>query len=246
MGQIIAVVSGKGGTGKTTICAGIAECLAAEGCRVLCIDTDFGLRNLDISLGMSDLAPLSFADILSGRYPLSAATPHSEIPNLFLLTAPVSGNEDSVSEEAFCEMLNEVRESFDYCLIDAPAGIGTFFRLATAGADRIFAIATSDPASMRDAACTADTLFSAGKTDVRLIVNRITPALYRRMKLTVDDVMDDVGLPLMGIVPEDSNVVLSAANHKPLILWTDRGAAAACLHLARRLRGIKVPLMKIR
>ena len=246
MGQVISIVSGKGGTGKTTVCAGIATCLAADGYRVMCIDADIGLRNLDIALGMSDQAPIAFTDILKNRYELADATPHADFPNLHLLTAPIADAVEEIDCEAFGRLLDAIRAQYDFCLIDAPAGLGEGFTLATSFADRILAVSTPDPASMRDAACVTDVLTALNKDDIRLVVNRITPKLFRRMQITVDDVMDDVGLPLIGIVPEDTNVMLSAAHHEPLILYSDQGAAVACLHIARRLEGKKVPLMKIR
>ena len=112
MGQVIAVTSGKGGTGKTTLCAAVATCLAAEGHRVLCIDVDLGLRNLDISLGMAEMAPISFADILAGRYVLEDAAPHPDIPGLYLLTSPLSDMGDRIRFRDFGAMLQTVRESF--------------------------------------------------------------------------------------------------------------------------------------
>ena len=246
MGQILAVTSGKGGTGKTTLTAAIASCLAAEGKRVLCIDADIGLRNLDISLGMADLATISFTDVMKERYTLDAATLQPQIPGLYLLTAPNSVRAEQIPLSDFGKLLDEVRKRYDYCLIDAPAGLGEGFLLAVTYADRVLVVTAPDPASMRDAAGTADRLTLLGKTEMRLIVNRITPRLFRSMHLTVDDVMDEVGLPLIGIVPEDSNVVLAAARNIPLILYTDQGAAIGALHIARRLDGKKVRLMKFR
>ena len=246
MGQVVAVTSGKGGTGKTTISAAVASCLAAEGKRVLCIDADIGLRNLDISLGMADLAVIAFTDVLSGRYTLDDATASEDIPNLFLLTAPITERPEAISLSAFGKMLDRVREQFDYCIIDAPAGLGKGFELAVTYADRLLVVTGSDPASMRDAGGATDRLTLMGKSEIRLVVNRITPKLFRVMKLTVDDVMDEVGLPLIGIVPEDPNVMLAAARNTPLVLFTDQGAAIAALHIARRIDGQKVRLMKIR
>lgn len=246
MGQVIAVTSGKGGTGKTTVCAALACCLAAEGYRVLCIDADIGLRNLDISLGMADTAPISFADVLAKRYRLDEATAHPEIPSLFLLTAPVAEKPETIRFQDFSLLLDAVRQRFDFCLIDAPAGIGDGFRLATAFADLILVIAAPDPASLRDAAGTADLLHLMGKDQIKLIVNRVTPALFRSLKWTVDDIMDEIGLPLLGLVPDDDKVVLAAASNTPLILYTDQGAALGCLHIARRLCGEKMPLLHIR
>ena len=245
MGQVIAVTSGKGGTGKTTLCAAVASCLAAEGKRVLCIDVDLGLRNLDISLGMSELATISFADVLAGRYGLRDATPHPEIPGLYLLTSPVADLGDHIRFQDFGHMLQSVRERFDYCLIDSPAGIGNGFRFAALYADKVMIVATPDPASLRDAARTADQLQAMDREYIRLVVNRVTPALFRHLRWTIDDVIDEVGVPLLGIVPSDENVVLAAAANQPLICRTDRGAALGCLHIARRLQGRRVPLLRL-
>lgn len=245
MGEVISVISGKGGTGKTSLCAAIATCLAAEGKRVMCIDADIGLRNLDISLGMSDQPIIAFTDVIHGHYKISDATQHPDLERLFLFTAPIRENEEFINVSEFGDFLRQVRKEFDYCLIDSPAGIGAGFRLATAHADRLLVISTPDPASLRDAERAAELLHIEGKEEVRLIVNRITPRLFRRMALTVDDIMDEVGLPLIGIVPEDSDVILSAANGDALIFSTSDGAAEACLRISRRLRGIPTPLMKL-
>lgn len=244
LGEVISVVSGKGGTGKTTLCAAIATCLAVDGKRVLCIDTDFGLRNLDIALGMADQPVVAFTDVIHGYYELSDASVHPRFDNLCLLTAPVREYEDQVSFEDFGKLLEDVRKEFDFCLIDAPAGIGAGFRLATKFADRCLMISTPDPASMRDAGRAAELLTLDGKEEIRLIVNRVTPRMFSRMNLTVDDVMDEVGLPLLGVVPEDPKVVLSAAFGNALIL-SACGASEACLRISRRLRGVPMPLMKL-
>lgn len=245
MGEVISVISGKGGTGKTTICAAVATCLAVDGKRVLCIDADIGLRNLDIALGMAELPLAAFTDVLHGHCNLSDAAEHPQFPGLFLLTAPVRENEDLISADGFRELLDQARRDFDFCLIDAPAGIGAGFRLATRFADRCLVISTPDPASMRDAGCAADLLILDGKETLQLIVNRCAPRMFSKMELTVDDIMDDVGLPLLGLVPEDTDVMLAAAYGAPLILSTNGGAAEACLRISRRLCGVPTPLMKL-
>lgn len=245
MGQVLAVISGKGGTGKTSLCAGIASCLAAEGQRVLCIDCDVGLRNLDISLGLSEQAVIPFTAVMDGECAPNDAVQHPGIEGLYLLTAPVTRQPEELDAAAFGRMLEQVRSEFDWCLIDAPAGIGAGFRLATQFADRAIVVAGADPASLRDAARAADLLMLDDIGEMHLVVNRVSAKLFRQMDATVDDVMDGVGLPLLGIVPEDANVTLAAAAGKPLILHTGRGAAVACLHIARRLRGRKTPLMRL-
>ena len=137
-----------------------------------------------------------------------------------------------------------MRDYFDFCLIDSPAGIGDGFHFATLYADRVLIVATPDPAALRDAAGTADQLHLMGKQELRLVVNRVNAADFRSLDWTVDDMMDEIGLPLLGLVPEDKRVVLAAARNLPLILFTDRGAALGCLHIARRLQGRKVPLLR--
>ncbi len=245
MGEIISVISGKGGTGKTTICAAVATCLAAEGKRVLCIDADIGLRNLDIALGMSDLPIIAFTDVMYGHYTFADATRHPKLENLSLLTAPVRENGKLIDENAFRQMIRQAKEEFDFCMIDAPAGIGEGFRLATQFSDRCIIISTPDPASMRDAAHAADMLLLRGKEELLLVVNRVAPRMFSRMSLTVDDIMDQVGLPLLGLVPEDPDVMLAAAKGKALIYSADDGAAEACLRISRRVRGEVLPLMKL-
>lgn len=246
MGQIIAVTSGKGGTGKTTLCAGIASCLAAEGKRVLCIDCDVGLRNLDISLGMSEEAVIPFSCVMSGEYPLSSAVEHPQIPNLFLLTAPLTVQPEELSFEEFGAMLDEIRQNYEFCLIDAPAGLGAGFQLATKFCDEAIVVCTADPASLRDAARITDLLQLQGQGQLRLVVNRVCQHLFDKLGSTIDDVMDEVGLPLLGIVPEDLQVTLAAAQGTALVLQTQKGAAVACLHIARRLNDKKVPLMRVK
>lgn len=247
MGQVIAVISGKGGAGKTSLTAGVAACLAAEGQKVLCIDCDMGLRNLDLSLGLADEATVAFTDVMDGLYTLEDAVTHPRIPGLDLLTAPVTKLPEDVDQEAFGRLLEEVRAQYDWCLIDAPAGVGVGFQLATRYADELVVVAVADPASMRDAARAADLIELQDRPDrpMRLVVNRVSRRMYRKLRATVDDVMDGVGLPLLGIVPDDISVTLAAAASEPLILYTSRGASVACLHIARRLCGRRATLLRL-
>lgn len=242
MGEAIAVLSGKGGTGKTSITAGLSTALAREGKRVLCIDCDVGLRNLDIPLGLSDTATLSFLDICEGRYQLEQLTAHPQFPTLYFLTAPMNRSAEEIDGEAFDQMVRQAREKFDYVFLDAPAGVDAGFRLAASRADRVLLVTLSDPAAVRDAGRTGQVLELMGKENVRLIVNRINPKLVSTMDLTVDDVMDNAGLPLIGIVPDDPNVTLAAAFGKPLLQYTKKGAAAACRRIATRLQGMPVKI----
>ena len=245
MGQIIAVVSGKGGTGKTSLCAGIATALAQMGEHVLCIDCDVGLRNLDISLGLSQMDALSFLEVCRGEYDICHAAVHPDFPELFFLTAPIHCAPGEIRAETFGAMLRAARRDFDYIFLDAPAGVDGVLPMITAAADRVILVTGADPAAVRDAGRMGQVLELQGKDNIRLIVNRVKPKMIAYMELTVDDVMDDAGLPLLGVVPEDENVTLAAAFGKPLLCHSRRsGAAQACKRIAKRIQGMYVPLPK--
>ena len=243
LGELFAVVSGKGGTGKTSTCAGIATALASDGKKVLCIDCDVGLRNLDISLGMSDCGALSFLDISEGGYGLDRAAAHPIYPSLKFLTAPMNRPVEKIDPIAFADMLQAARKSFDYILLDAPAGVDAGFRLAAQAADKFLLVTGSGPASMRDAARVGDILDIMGKTQVRLVVNRVEREVLKTVKITIDDVMDTAGLPLAGIVLEDPNVILAASFGKPVLAFAKRcDAARAYRRIAKRIQGFHEPI----
>ena len=245
MGELIAVLSGKGGTGKTSVCAGVATALSQMGKKVLCVDCDIGLRNLDIALGISELGAISFQDVCRGEYDVTMATQHPIYPNLQFLTAPMNCPAGEIDPLEFAQMLNKAREKFHYVFLDAPAGIEAGFRLAAKAADRIILVTGSDPASIRDARQASEVLEQMGKTNIRLIVNRISKKMAAALNLTVDDIMDEAGLPLLGLVPEDQKVVLAAAFRQPLLGYTKKGAAAACQRIAKRIEGYVVPVLDV-
>ena len=247
-GQCIAVVSGKGGTGKTSFTAGISTALALSGKRVLCLDCDIGLRNLDLALGLSDRALMDFSDVAQGRCSLeSAVVEHPKIPGLFLLTAPVRSRGRPVSEAEMSALLDEVRSQYDACLLDAPAGLGGGFILAATAADRAIVVTTTDASSLRDAQHTVMELNRFGAGKLHLVVNRVRKKMLRSMHATIDDAIDKAGLPLIGVVPEDDALLLSLNRGIPLLL-ADRQSAAACAYrnIATRLQGGRVPLLRIK
>ena len=244
MGIVITVTSGKGGTGKTSITGGIAASLSAIGRTVLCIDMDIGLRNLDIALGLSDRALMDFSDVALGYCPLSrAAVEHPTLKGLSLLTAPMH-LPAGLNEENFGALLRTARSMYDYILIDSPAGLGAGFQLAIAHADRVLVVATNDASSLRDAQRVVSELSHIRK--VHLVMNRIQPQLLRRMRTTIDDAMNAAGLPLIGVVPEDAEVMICANRGEPLTIRGRKGAGQACWNIAQRLDGLSVPIMRIR
>ena len=199
MGKLIAVVSGKGGTGKTTFTASVGLALAAMGRHVLCMDCDITLRNLDLALGLSDSA---------------------------------------------LRLAASIRENYDFCLIDAPAGLGTGFRMATDMADSVIVVTTTDVSALRDAQHTVMELdrFPVGR--VHLVVNRVQKKLLRSLHTTIDDAIDTAGLPLLGVVPEDIDVPASLNRGTPVREYSYY-AARAFENIAKRINGIRTPLMKI-
>ena len=244
MGTVITITSGKGGTGKTSITGGVAAWLALMGRTVLCIDMDIGLRNLDISLGLNDRALMDFSDVALGRCPLArAAVEHPTLKGLWLLTSPMS-LPPSLTPEKVRALLDTARTMYDYILIDSPAGRGAGFRLAVCGTDRALVVSTSDASSLRDAQRAVAELEHL-KT-VHLVMNRIQVKLLRKLRATIDDAMDAAGLPLIGVVPEDPQVILCANLGLPLTTRGPKGAALACRNIAWRLEGDHIPIMRIR
>ena len=221
------VASGKGGTGKTSLVAGVGAALAAAGHRTLCIDADIGLRNLDIVLGMTDRVLMNFADVIEGRCTLEkAAAQHPQLQQLYLLTAPMSLSPGQIQAEQMRTLLQKAREQFAFCLLDAPAGIGSGFRLSASSADRAIIVTTTDSSSLRDA-------------------HRVEKRLLRKLHRNIDDAIDTAGLPLIGVVPEDEKVRLATNREVPVILTESGGAARAYTNIAARLCGRRVPLMRL-
>lgn len=245
MGKIIAVVSGKGGTGKTTFTANVGFALASMGKKVLCLDCDITLRNLDLALGLSDSALMDFSDVMSGRCTLEeAVVSHPKYPSLFLLAAPLVFGGFSVEPEQVTALMSQIRESFDYCLVDAPAGLGQGFRMATQEADHVMVVTTTDVTAMRDAQRTVMELDRFPNGKVHLIVNRVAKKLLRQLHTTIDDAMDAAGLPLLGVVPEDADIPKCLNQGTPL-RDDNFYAARAYYNIAKRIAGYKAPLMKL-
>ena len=213
MGKIIAVASGKGGTGKTTFTANVALALAHMGQRVLCLDCDITLRNLDLALGLSDRALMDFSDVLEGRCTLHEAA-------------------------------RAIREKFDWCLIDAPAGLGQGFQMAACMADQVIVITTTDVSAMRDAQRTAAELSAFPSGTVHLVVGRVSKKVLRQLHTTIDDAIDAAGLPLLGVIPEDPDVPY-CLNRGLVLREQNYYAARAYENIAKRIMGQKTPLMKI-
>lgn len=246
MGTVIVVTSGKGGTGKTTSVGAIGSCLAALGHKTLCLDADVGLKNLDLTMGLADFAVLDFSDVIRGQIVLEdAIVAHPRIDNLYFLTAPRGLRPEDIGISDMETLVEQIKDKYEYCLIDSPAGIGTGFRLAVTGADMAVVVATGDTSSLRDGQRVVEELRNLGLCDIRLLVNRVRPRLFSRVRATIDDIIDTVGVRLLGIVAEDEAVILAANLGVPLVLFEDKHAAMQFLRIARRIRGERIPLRRV-
>ena len=222
MGKIIAVVSGKGGTGKTSFTANTGLALASLDQHVLCMDCDITLRNLDLALGLSDRALMDFSDVLAERCTLEqAVVTHEKYRSLDLLAAPMADRPLALTVRQLAALAREIREKYDWCLMDAPAGLGQGFKMA---------------AAMELSAFPANA--------VHLVVGRVSRKTLRALHTTIDDAIDTAGLPLLGVIPEDEDVPYCL--NRGLVL-RDRNfyAARAYENIAKRIMGRKMPLMKI-
>lgn len=232
MAEVIGFVSGKGGMGKTALCAHIAWELATAGKRVLCIDCQNGYGDLDTYLRLEPLPHLTYAEVCRGVFPLEKATHHHYFSHLSFLAAPAT--RETVDADAVKSLLQQADSQFDYILLDDPG--------MEMAADRFLLVTAANPAAICGARRKADALEVAGKTDVRLIVNYVEPKQMQVLGLTIDDVMDQVGLPLLGIVPFDFGVTVASVQGKNPHSIKKTGAFAAVGRIACRMQGIQTAI----
>ena len=224
--KVILVASGKGDTGKTSLTAGVGAALAQLGSKVLLIDGDCGLRNLDIVLGMSDRVVYSFADVAGGAVPLADAMAcHPDMKTLYLLTAPVAL--PALSERGMEQLAVQAEEAgFDYLLIDGPAGLPAELSFLAHIATQAIIVTSTDRVCVRGA-----------------VLNRVRPQLISHGKSgNIDDAMDEAGLPLLGLVPEDVDLISCSNSGRSIHAVKHTGAARAFVNIARRLNGERIPL----
>lgn len=241
MGQTICIASGKGGTGKTALAAGLASAIAELGKTVLLVDLDIGLRNLDLVLGMTDSALFDFTDVLLERTTLEeAVTPHPSCEGLSFLAAPLGIPEEPITADALKGFCERAKKLYDICILDCPAGIGEGFSQAASVCDLAIVVCTPDQTSLRDAQMTRHALSERGVEDFRLVVNRVRPRVFG---VSLDEAIDRTGIRLLGAVPEDKRVIESA-NRGELVLSKKTPAAQAFRNMAQRLNGCEVPLLR--
>ncbi|HIS79967.1 MAG TPA: septum site-determining protein MinD [Candidatus Scatomonas merdavium] len=246
MSDIIVVTSGKGGVGKTTTAANLGIGLANLQKKVVMVDTDIGLRNLDVVLGLENRIVYNLVDVIEGRCRLKQALIRDKRQKeLYLLPSAQTRDKTAVTPEQMRKLCDELRTQFDYVLLDCPAGIEQGFFNAIAGADRAVVVTTPEVSSIRDADRIIGILESSGLSDVFLIINRIRPDMVRRGEMmSVEDVEEILAVPLIGVIPDDEQVVVATNQGEPV---TGAGSLAgrAYQNISRRILGEEVPYLDL-
>jgi len=245
--KIITVTSGKGGVGKTTATANIAVALAQMGQRVVCLDADIGLRNLDVVLGLENRIVYDLVDVVEGRCRLKQAMIRDKrFDELHLIPAAQTRDKNAVSPSDMMKLGDELREEADWVIIDSPAGIERGFRNAIAPADEILVVTKPDVSAVRDADRIIGLIEAEQKEPAKLIINRMHPEMVQRGDmLDAEDVLELLAIKLIGIVPEDEHVIVSTNVGKPVVLEEKSMAGQAFRNISRRLMGDEVPLLNL-
>lgn len=248
MSRIIVVTSGKGGVGKTTCTANLGMALAQRGHKVAVIDADFGLRNLDLLLGLENRIVYTAVEVLAGECRLEQAlVKDKRQPNLVLLPAAQNRTKEAVTPEQMRKLVNALTKVFNYILIDCPAGIENGFLNAIAAAKEALVVTTPEVAAVRDADRIVGLLEANDVKKLHLIINRIKPAMVEQDKMmSVEDVQEILAIPLIGVIPDDEKVIVSTNKGEPLVLSQNISlAGVAFQNVVRRLEGEKIPFLDL-
>ena len=245
--RTIVITSGKGGVGKTTTTANLAAALASDGYKVVAVDGDVGLRNLDVIMGLENRIVYTLIDVIEGNCRLNQALIRDKrLDNLYMIPTAQSKTKDAVSAEQMEELCAQLRPDFDFIFIDSPAGIEAGFRHAVAGADEALVVTTPEVSAVRDADRIIGLLESMEKAPIQLIINRIRPDMVKRGEmLGVQDVLDILAVDLVGVIPDDESIVVSSNRGEPLTLGSGSKAGQAYKNIAKRLCGAEVPFMDL-
>jgi len=247
--KVLTITSGKGGVGKTTIAANLGVALAVQGQRVVVIDADVGLRNLDVMMGLENRIVYDLVDVIEERCRLRQAMVRDKrLSELFLLPAAQTRDKSAVQPDDMVHICDDLRKQHDFILIDSPAGIEQGFRYAIAPADEIIIVTNPEVAAVRDADRIIGLIEAEEKGPTRLIVNRIKPEMVRRGEmLDIADVIELLAIDLVGIVPEDEAILIAANRGQPIAFSNNSSLTSQSFHnIASRLRGEDVPFLTLR
>ena len=245
--RVLTITSGKGGVGKTTTTANLGTALAMQGKKVAVVDSDIGLRNLDAVLGLENRIVYDLVDVVEGQCRLrQALIKDKRLPELYLLPAAQTRDKNAINSIQMEQLCEQLRQDFDFVLIDSPAGIEQGFRNAIVGADEIIIVANPEMASVRDADRIIGLVEAAGKPEPRLILNRLRAEMVKRGDMMdVADVLEVLGIDLVGIVPEDEMIIVAINKGEPIVYEKRSRAGSAYLNAAQRIIGKEVPLEEV-
>lgn len=247
VGEAIVITSGKGGVGKTTTTANIGTALALSNHSVCLVDTDIGLRNLDVVMGLENRIIYDLVDVAEGRCKLKQALiKDKRFPSLFLLPAAQTKDKTAVTPEQMKQIIDELKMDFDYVLIDCPAGIEQGYKNAVAGADKAIVVTTPEVSAVRDADRIIGLLEQEDIEPPKLVINRIRPQMMNSGDmLDIDEITSVLAIELLGIVVDDEEVIKHTNKGEPIALHPNYKASIAYRNIARRIQGESVPLMSL-
>ena len=242
MGEVIVITSGKGGVGKTTTTANLGAALAIRGKKVVLVDTDIGLRNLDVVMGLENRIVYDIVDVVEGKCKLrQALIKDNRYTHLFLLPAAQTRDKSAVNEEQMRELTSKLKQEFDYILIDCPAGIEQGFKNAISGANRALVVTNAEISSIRDADRIIGLLEASEIRNPELIINRLRPEMVKKGEMMdVEDILDLLSIDLIGVVPEDENIITQTNKGEPAVSNKKAPSGKAYTEIARRILGENV------
>ena len=244
MGEVIVITSGKGGVGKTTTTANLGSALAMRGKKVVLLDTDIGLRNLDVVMGLENRIVYDIVDVIEGKCKLrQALIKDKRFTDLFLLPAAQTRDKDAINEDEMIRLTQRLKEEIDYIIVDCPAGIEQGFKNAISGADRAIVVTNAEISSIRDADRIIGLLEASNIRNPELIINRIRPDMVKRGEMMdVEDILDLLSIDLIGVVPEDENIITQTNKGEPAVANKKAASGKAYIEIARRILGENVEI----
>jgi septum site-determining protein MinD len=247
MGKIIIIASGKGGTGKTTTTANLGAALAMRGNLVALVDMDMGLRNLDVTLGLENSIVYDISDVVEDVCSLDEALIKDlRYENLYFIPAPQTRDASGLKDEAVKNIWEQLQSRFDYCIVDAPAGVDGGFLYAAMCADSAIIITMPELTALRDADRTISVLEEHDITDIKVVINRVRADMINRgIMMNMDDCIDILQIPVLGIIPDDEELMIASLKGYLAISDESSKAGKAFLNIAARLCGEEVPIMEL-
>ena len=247
MGEVIVITSGKGGVGKTTTTANLGTGLALQGKKVVLIDTDIGLRNLDVVMGLENRIVYDLVDVVEGSCRVKQALiKDKRYEGLYLLPAAQTRDKSAVTPEQMIKLTDELKEEFDYIIVDCPAGIEQGFKNAIAGASRAIVVTTPEVSAVRDADRIIGLLEANELKNPKLLVNRVRVDMVKRGDMmNIDDIIDILAIDLIGVVPDDEKIIVSTNRGEPAVTDNKSLAGQAYRNVTRRIMGEEVPILEL-